>query len=162
VQIVKIHLLLEFPNDEAFIKAQVEDPCSKLKFYPLSRRLHYKDIFAYANTHLQGKVCCYLNGDISFGSGLSALDVNKHMLNGSRVLALSRHEEIESNICGKNLCYRYENSNEGFLSSDAFIFLAPVPEVLINTTDFQPQSGSENVVIKVLKDAGFDVRNPCR
>lgn len=62
---------------------------------------------------------------------------------------------------GDGVC-RYEHTEDGHLSSDAFIFKAPLPPEVVEKTGFEPQPGSENVVIWALKRAGLDVRNPCR
>jgi hypothetical protein len=103
---VGVHLLLESDSDEAVVRSSFADPCGKLRFAPLGRRLFYNDSFAYASAHLVGALCAQAHADISFEAGLDLLDIERHLAGGARALALSRHEAVESDVCGRNMCYR--------------------------------------------------------
>jgi hypothetical protein len=106
VQVLGVRLPLESESDEAVVRSSFEDPCGKLRFAPLGRRLFYNDFFAYAGAHLAGALCAQAHSDIAFEAGLDLLNVERHLAGGQRVLALSRHEAVESDVCGRNMCYR--------------------------------------------------------
>ena len=118
--------------------------------------LHYKqatysDFFLYAYDNLKYEIVMIANSDI-YLYGCSNYIVNKYVNEQNQILALTRHETLTF----KPLIDIYEGSH------DAFIFKSPLKEDIHLRSNFtQNNWGSENLVISLLVNNGYTLRNTC-
>jgi len=153
--IKKIHLFLD---DEYSLSILNNNIINGNEFYEnkIVKLLHYKqakysDFFSYAYDNLKYEIVMISNSDIYLYSCCNYI-VNKYVNEQSQILALTRHETPDY----KPLIDNYEGSH------DAFIFNSPIKEDIHMRSNFtQNNWGSENLVISLLVNNGYTLRNTC-
>ena len=116
----------------------------------------YSDLFLYACQSLQGKVVMITNSDIY----LAECDLNVLADISDNVFALTRYEHDFSSPLIDIM------TQERWGSHDAFLFQSPLKKLALK--DFIPKIGhyqnrwgSEDIVIQVLLEYGYQIYNPC-
>jgi len=144
--IEKVHLFID--NTEALEYIQkLNNP--KIVIISVGVKPLYSDLFDYANTKLNDKICMITNSDIY----LHKYDINvlNKLNNSNIVFALSRYEYDFS-------CIQIEN----FVGShDSFLFRSPVNIDIDSIKHYQNVLGSENVVCYELRKNNITIHNPC-
>ena len=147
-RITELHV---FTEDVDATAAQEQHPVlrhSKIRIVDHGRRARYSDFFAWANTHLVGKIVAVANADIYFDDSLAlveTVDLQK------KLLCLSRWD-----VQADGSARLFERPD----SQDAWIFRAPIRAF---PCDFQlGQPGCDNRLAWEAQQAGLQVSNPSR
>jgi len=129
---------------------------NKITVIGVQKQPLYSDLFLYACQSLQGKVVMITNSDIY----LAECDLG--VLGGisDHVFALTRYEHDFSSPLIEIM------NQEKWASHDAFLFQSPLKKLALK--DFIPKIGhyqnrwgSEDLVIQVLLEYGYQIYNPC-
>ena len=116
-----------------------------------NRQATYSDFFKYAYDNLKDEIVMISNSDIYLHSCDINL-INKYIIEKNNVFSLSRHERLDFKPC-----IDYYNAGH-----DAFIFKSPLKEDIHLRSHFtQNNWGSENLVLSLLGNNGYEVFNPC-
>jgi hypothetical protein len=146
--IEKIHLYIDDNESLEYILSLNND---KINIISVGYKPLYSDLFSYALTNLQNKICMITNSDIFI------LECDKSILNylddSNTVFALTRYEYDLSSPLIDN----YQGSH------DCFIFKSLVNFInnLENIKHVQHVWGSENVVLYELAKSNIKIYNPC-
>jgi len=127
------------------------------------------DFFAFANARLSGRLVLLANADIEFDSSVSRLRTEGEIARGNlhAGYAVSR---INPPCPGRAVCTldpwcRESLCNEDFAWYDALGFVPPIPQAVVNGTNYrQNLPGVDNVVVHLLGDpliGGLFMTNPC-
>lgn len=152
----RVHFLYDKQSDVDFMEKEgVSKDHSKLTVFDIGRRMHYSDVFSYANTYLKDKICVYLHADMCIYSGFDQLN---HM-DTTKIYALTAHNFNcnKQPICH---CTRQFKTHKGFYGPtfDGFVFSSPIKDAVIKDgTHYVGMMGSENRLICILKENGYDV-----
>ena len=160
--ITKLHLFLEYPEDQEYYESILRDFKEKCVFIPFGRQPHYKDILSYVNEKIPvNTITCIMNSDILLDPSMPISLIQKYV-KGSSMFGITRHEYTNAehrpcNIDTCNLIYNYWGSH------DAFILQTPLlPDIDYSSIDFkQNVFGAEAIFQKALKKAGYTMKNPC-
>lgn len=128
----------------------------KIKQYVSGRRLTFSDAFRVANTYYPGRVVVVSNSDIFFDESIKLVDAAVFGLNKS-VLALSKWTASmePASADGEQLKERKSLSLR-VDSQDAWIFKSPVPDSVVENTEFflgAPRC--DNRIAKIISDVGY-------
>lgn len=97
----------------------------KIKVYNIQKRLAYKDAFIICNENYKDCVCMLANSDIEFDESIHKL---KDIKNDDFVV-LTRYERHFNKVIS-------HDTNMISISQDTWGFVTPVPETIIDNTDF--------------------------
>jgi hypothetical protein len=129
---------------------------NKITVIGVRKQPKYSDLFLYACQSLQGKVVMIANSDIY----LSECDLRVLSGISDHVFALTRYEHDFSSPLIEVM------KQERWGSHDAFLFQSPLKKLVLK--DFIPKIGhyqnmwgSEDIVIQVLLEYGYQIYNPC-
>ncbi len=134
---------------------------------PLNQRLTFGTAFRYAAEKLDGRIVVLCNSDIAFDGTLSSLLPSDTLDLGSHVLALSKWiEEGDSASDDEQLRSEYREGRISLVlrtdSQDAWIFRAPLPEVVMEESRNVPLGVTrcDNVLAHMMWSAGKLPVNP--
>jgi len=162
-----MHMLVRSQEEAEYLKSAISDPCGLVRIHIEPQDHTYGVLLTTAKRAVpKDEKVMIMNTDIKIGEGFSALMRTSQPFNRSLVYALTRWEEYAGDeadgFCGKNLCPFYENKKGGFLSTDAFIFANPMADTVIKAANFTTHwGGAENLLIHMMKKAGYLFKNPC-
>lgn len=129
---------------------------NKITVIGVQKQPKYSDLFLYACQSLQGKVVMITNSDIY----LAECDLGVLSGISDNIFALTRYEHDFSSPLIEVM------KQERWGSHDAFLFQSPLKKLALK--DFIPKIGhyqnrwgSEDVVIQVLLEYGYQIYNPC-
>ena len=148
-----IHFLYENDVDMEYSKKFKSD---KIIYYPLKKRINYKDVVVYANNNLENKVCVYLHADMHATDDFGKLD----NFNKNDIYALTSHHPKK---CNKRLhcnCTRQFKTPKGLygVTFDGFIFMPKIEDKIYNNLDYEVNHmGAENKFIYEFKKNGYNV-----
>lgn len=160
--IKKLHLFLEYPEDQSYYENILGDFKEKCIFIPFGKQPHYKDILSYVNEKIpENTITCIMNSDILLDPSMPISLIEKYV-KGPSMFGITRHEytnpeHTPCNIDTCNLIYNYWGSH------DAFILRTPLLQTIEYTSiDFKQNIfGAEAIFQKALKNAGYTMKNPC-
>lgn len=129
---------------------------NKITVIGVQKQPKYSDLFLYACQSLQGKVVMITNSDIY----LAECDLGVLSGISDNIFALTRYEHDFSSPLIEVM------KQERWGSHDAFLFQSPLKKLALK--DFIPKIGhyqnrwgSEDIVIQVLLEYGYQIYNPC-
>lgn len=129
---------------------------NKITVIGVRKQPQYSDLFLYACQSLQGKVVMITNSDIY----LAECDLGVLSGISDNIFALTRYEHDFSSPLIEIM------NQEKWASHDAFLFQSPLKKLALK--DFIPKIGhyqnrwgSEDIVIQVLLEYGYQIYNPC-
>ena len=129
---------------------------NKITVIGVQKQPKYSDLFLYACQSLQGKVVMITNSDIY----LAECDLGVLSGISDNIFALTRYEHDFSSPLIEVM------KQERWGSHDAFLFQSPLKKLSLK--DFIPKIGhyqnrwgSEDIVIQVLLEYGYQIYNPC-
>lgn len=133
---------------------------------PVGQPVTYRSLFERANAHQPGTVAVIANADIFFDESILCAT----LLDEKIALALSRHPSPDCALASGygdtgweplDFCAGYDPVRAA--SHDVFAFVTPLPPAFLSALgDLRVnQFGAENVVVYLLKQAGYRVINPC-
>lgn len=129
---------------------------NKITVIGLRKQPKYSDLFLYACQSLQGKVVMITNSDIYLA------ECDSRVLSGisDHIFALTRYEHDFSSPLIEIM------NQEKWASHDAFLFQSPLKKLALKDFipkigHYQNQWGSEDIVIQVLLEYGYQIYNPC-
>ena len=128
----------------------------KITVIGVRKQPKYSELFLYACQSLQGKVVMITNSDIY----LAECDLGVLNKISDNVFALTRYEHDFSSPLIEVM------KQEMWGSHDAFIFQSPLKKLALNNFipkigHYQNRWGSEDIVIQVLLEYGYQIYNPC-
>jgi hypothetical protein len=148
ILIEKIHLYIDDNEAFEYIKNLNND---KINIISIGFKPLYSDLFLYAITNLQNKICMISNSDIYIHEfDLKLLNI---LNNNNTVFALTRYEYDLTSPMIDNFCG----------SHDCFIFKSPLNfnDSIENIKHVQHHLGSENIVLYELDKNNIKIYNPC-
>jgi hypothetical protein len=111
----------------------------------------YSDFFKYSFDNLKEELVMISNSDIYLDKCNNDI-LNKYILENNYIFSLTRHE----NENDKRLIDNFVASH------DSFIFKSPLKDDIYLRSNFtQNNWGSENLVISLIKNNGYNMLNPC-
>ena len=152
----KIHFLYETDKDLEYSKKFKSD---KIIYFPLKKRVNYKDVIEYANNNLENKICVYLHSDMHVTDDFSKLK----KFNKNDMYPLTSHHPSK---CNKQLhckCTRQFNTSKGLygVTFDGFIFMPKIDKIIYEKLDYEVNHmGAENKFIYEFKRNGYNVVCP--
>ena len=161
-----VHVLVQSLEEAKHFNKTISDPCGLVHFHVRPGDHTYGVLLGVAKKGLpDDELVMVMNTDIKIGEGFSAFSLPRPV-DRLLVYTLTRWEEFPGNeadgFCGRNLCPSYKNAKGGFMSTDAFIFTNPMPPPVIQAANFTTHwSGAENLLIHIMKGAGYKFENPC-
>lgn len=163
IEVEKVHFLYESESDVDFMVSQgiaIDHP--KLIIHKLGHRLKYSDVFQYANSFLDGKICVYAHSDMSLQGGFNLL--KDKPIKTNKVYCLTAHNSKTCNKKFKCDCVRQFVTSKGVYTPtvDGIVFKGgSINENVINNCNhIMHRMGSENRMIAILKNEGYDVVCP--
>jgi len=143
--IKEIHLFVD--NIHAFNKIN-EINSEKIVIIRIGKQPFYSELFDYAITNLENKICMISNSDIY----IHEYDINILNKLENNIFTLTRYEHDMS--C--HLIDKYVGSH------DVFIFKSPLNKMILQYMNHhQNVWGSECLIIDILVDNGYKLYNPC-
>jgi hypothetical protein len=129
---------------------------NKITVIGVQKQPQYSDLFLYACQSLQGKVVMITNSDIY----LAECDLGVLSGISDHVFALTRYENDMSSPLIEIM------KQERWGSHDAFLFQSPLKKLALKDfipkiCHYQNRWGSEDIVIQVLLEYGYQIYNPC-
>jgi len=152
----KIHYLYENIEDLEYSK---KFKSNKIIYYPLKKRINYKDMIQYANNYLDNKICVYLHADMHVTDNFGKLN----NFNKNDLYPLTSHHPSKCNKQLKCNCTRQFNTPQGIygVTFDGFVFMPNISEKIYNNLDYEVNHmGAENKFIYELKKNGYNVVTP--
>ncbi len=141
-----INVLNNIINDNTYYK-------QKIVIISYEKQAFYNDFFLYSNENLVGEVVMISNSDIYIYECNNKL-LEKYIVDNEYVFALTRHENIDY----KPLIDDYRR----YASHDSFIFKSPLKDDIHMRSNFRQNNwGSENLVISLFANNGYQLFNPC-
>ena len=154
--IKSIHFLYENEDDFKYSKKFKSD---KIIYYPLKKRINYKDMIQYANNNLENKICVYLHADMHVTDDFGKLN----NFNKNDMYPLTSHHPSKCNKKLKCDCTRQYNTPQGIfgVTFDGFIFIPKIKEEVYNNLDYEVNHmGAENKFIYEFKKNDYNVVTP--
>jgi hypothetical protein len=129
---------------------------NKITVIGMQKQPQYSDLFLYACQSLQGKVVMITNSDIY----LAECDLGVLSGISDHIFALTRYEHDFSSPLIEIM------KQERWGSHDAFLFQSPLKKLALKDfipkiRHYQNRWGSEDIVIQVLLEYGYQIYNPC-
>lgn len=152
--IKKIHLFIEddyslyILNNIIEKKEEYNNKIIKIIF---NKQPMYSDFFKYSFDNLKDELVMISNSDIYLDKCNNDI-LNKYIIEKNNVFSLTRHEnEIDKPLI------------DNFMGSyDSFIFKSPLKDDIYLRSSFtQNNWGSENLVISLIRNNGYEILNPC-
>ena len=152
----EIHLFVEKDYNFDSIQSKVTN-FNKVKLIKTDKRLNYKMCFDYSNKNIaDNNIVILANSDIYFNKTLS--NIFKENLHNT-FLAITRYELPDLKIA---------TAEWSSWSQDVWVWQSPLNIVKNNTNlDYFNNGitlglwGCDNRILKIVKDAGYSIKNPC-
>jgi hypothetical protein len=152
--IKKIHLLIE--DDYSLhvlnnIIEKKEEYNNKIIKIIFNKQPMYSDFFKYSFDNLKEELVMISNSDIYLDKCDNDI-LNKYILEKNNVFSLTRYENENDKPLIDNFMGSY----------DSFIFKSPLKDDIYVRSNFtQNNWGSENLVISLIRNNGYEILNPC-
>lgn len=153
-----IHLFVDDARALEKVRCMISEGCDghKITVIGVQKQPKYSDLFLYACQSLQGKVVMITNSDIY----LAECDLGVLRGISDNVFALTRYEHDFSSPLIEVV------KQERWGSHDAFLFQSPLKKLALKDfipkiSHYQNRWGSEDIVIQVLLEYGYQIYNPC-
>ena len=152
----KIHVFYDTSRDHETIKKHILNALRRHKVHitHMKGRLTYGQCFKVANEMYSDKKVIIANADIYFDNTLRQLETFSLE---NKLLALTRWNLLE----GGELSLEYTGSIPAEFSQDAWIFNAPIREVVGADQVYLGMHYCETKLLQCLIDAGLHISNPC-